>query len=290
MAFGAGVGFLAYYLAPKRRRIALANLDVAFGAEKSSAEKRAIARSSFSHIGAVAFDLITLRGLNRDNIHRFVEVEPENLEFIRSVLARGKGVIGLVAHFGYPELMALYQGYLGLPLHFLIRPMDNPYLEEALDGLRRKSGNGIIRRGNAAKKMIEVIRRGEAVGILFDQHEKSRSRIFVDFFGLPVAASPSVAVFALATGAPIVPATSYPLPGGRCRLVYGPEIKWERTGDREQDLQTITQSCYCFIEGIIREHPQYYLWVHRRWKSRPCPEAEGWPFYSVFRPGRALRS
>ncbi len=290
MALGAGVGFLGYYFTPRRRRIALANLDVAFGNAKSPAEKRAIARNSFSHIGAVVFDLITLRGLDRDNIQRFVEVEPENLEFFRSVLARGKGVIGLVAHYGYPELMAFYQGYVGIRAHFLIRSMDNPYLDEALDRLRRRSGNGIIRRGNAAKKMIEVIREGEAAGILFDQHEKSRSRIFVDFFGLPVAASPSVAVFALATGAPIVAATSYPLPGGRCRVVYGPEIKWEPTGDREQDLKNITQECYRFIEGVIRERPQHYLWAHRRWKSRPCPEAEGWPFYSVFRPERALKS
>jgi KDO2-lipid IV(A) lauroyltransferase len=280
LAIGRALGLAGYLLAAGRRRIALANLEVAFGASKSATEQRRIARASFMHAGSALFDAMLLSRLTRERAARIVEVGAEDLALVREAYARGRGVIFLAAHFGYPEIAGAFHGYQGLPLTIVVRRMDNPYLDARFREYRTRSGNGVVVRGHASRRLLEILRGGGGVAILIDQNLRLRESILVDFFGLPVPATRTVGSLTLATGAAIIPVVSYPLARGRCRLTYGPEIRYAVTGDRWRDIAAITEACFRHIEGIVRRHPEYYLWVHRRWKNRFTPEDARWPFYA----------
>lgn len=280
LGIGRALGLAGYRLAAGRRRIARANLDVAFGDAKSAAEKRRIARASFMHAGSTLIDAMLLCRLTREEAARMVDVDPRDLALVQEAHARGKGVIFVVAHFGYPDTHAAYQGYHVFPSTIVARRMDNPYLDALVCAYRSRSGNDLVVRGQASRRLVEILRAGGAVAVLVDQNLRLRQSIPVDFFGLPVPATPSVASLALATGAAVIPGFCWPLRGGRYRVTYGPEVRCAATGDRWRDITAITQACFKHIEDVVRQHPEYYLWVHRRWKNRFTPEDTRWPFYA----------
>ncbi len=280
LGIGRAFGLAGYLLAAGRRRIAHANLDVAFGDAKSAAEKRRIARASFMHAGSTLIDAMLLSRLTREEAARIVDVDPRDLALLQEAHARGKGVIFVVAHFGYPDTHAAYQGYHVFPSTIVARRMDNPHLDALVCAYRSRSGNDLVVRGYASRRLLEVLSGGGAVASLIDQNLRLRESIPVDFFGLPVPATPSVGSLALATGAAVVPGFCWPLRGGRYRVTYGPEVRCAATGDRWRDITAITQACFTRIEDVVRRDPEYYLWVHRRWKNRFTPEDARWPFYA----------
>jgi len=274
LAIGRSLGSLVYALDARHRQITLANVDMAFGDEKSAAEKRAIAEGAFRHFGAMLFEMITL------GRPTWAELDPrfefEGIERLEEARRRGKGVILVAAHFGNWELHAVAHGYRLGKLHLVAREQDNPYLNRWLEEIRKISGNEVVYKDRALGQMRALMRDGETVAIVTDQNVHRKDAVFVDFFGRKAATTPVASWFALKTGAALVPAFCYPLPGGRYRALYESAVDLEpcRNLDRDAAVAAVTQKLASIQESHIRNAPDCWLWMHRRWRTRPPEEKE----------------
>jgi KDO2-lipid IV(A) lauroyltransferase len=271
LAAGSLAGSVGYLADGRHRRIALQNLRAAYGPERDDRELRRIARSCWRHFGRITLDTLSFPRLHAGAIGRIVHYD--GIEHIRGAYARGRGVVLFSGHFGHWELVALMQGFLGLPLALVARPLDNPELERMLARLRTLSGNRIIPKRRGVREMLRALERGEGVAIVLDQDAREAG-LFVSFFGRPASTTPTLALLALRSGAAIVPTYAVPGPDGAYRIVYEPEIAVQPTGDREADVRRITEACTARLESWVRRHPDLWLWMHRRWKTVP-PEADG---------------
>jgi KDO2-lipid IV(A) lauroyltransferase len=274
-------GGIAFYLMARERRIALSNLDIAFGQGKSLEEKRHIARSAFQTFARNFLGLFWMQRVRPETLDRLVEVDAEGLQCLRDCHARGKGVIFITLHYGEWELLALATALRGLPTNIVAEELRNPHVTRILDRLRGCGGNRIISQRFAMTKLFKALRHGDCVALLIDLNAlPRRGGIWLDFFGKPVFAHSGPAALALYTGAAIIGCVAHPLPDGRLRIVYGPEIRHEITGDDDVDLQALNQQCLGFCEDIIRRQPAYWLWFYKRWRFRPTAEQGGYPDYS----------
>lgn len=266
LAAGSAAGRLGYVLDGRHRRIATDNLRRVFGPSLPESEIRRIAKACWRHFGRILFDALSFSRLSADSAGSVVHYE--GLEHLRAAYARGRGVILFSGHFGHWELVALMQGYLGMPLALVTRPLDNPILERMLAGLRSGSGNVIIHKRSAVKEMLRAIQRGIGVAIVIDQDARDLG-VFVPFLGRPASTTPTLALLALKTGAAVVPVFSTPLPEGAWRVVYEPEIEVRNTGDRAADVLRLTAECTARLETWVRRYPELWLWMHRRFKTEP---------------------
>jgi KDO2-lipid IV(A) lauroyltransferase len=272
LAAGKGLGLCLYAFSSRKRRMARANLDRAFKDAISSAEKARIARASFAHLGLLLCDSFAFSRVDPKHLEEIAVFE--GLEHLRDAHARGKGVFVFSGHYGNWEMVALLQGYLGFPLAMVTRPLDNPYLEERLHRYRTLSGNRVVHKRGAAREILRAIRQGWGVAIVIDQNQRGEEGIFVDFFGTPASTTPALATLALKTEAPIIPVFSVPMPDGRYRIRYLPEVEYRHTGDTKRDILGLTQSCTRIIEEQVRREPGYWVWMHRRWRTRPPEERD----------------
>jgi KDO2-lipid IV(A) lauroyltransferase len=271
IALGSGLGRMFYYGAFAYRRTTLDNLRSSLGSELPESELKRIGLASWVHLGRIGFDALTFPALSDSSVGSIVHYE--GLDHIRGAYARGKGVLLFSGHFGHWELVAVMQGFLGLPLALVTRRLDNPLLEERVARLRTLSGNVIIHRQGAVREMLKALRKNVGIAIVIDQDAK-RGGVFVPFFGRLASTTPTLAAIALKTGAPIVPVFSVPKPDGSYRVIYEPEVKVVDTGDREADVYRLTAECTAIIEHWVRRHPEFWLWMHRRWKTAPPPSSE----------------
>ena len=267
LSVGRALGSCLYALSSRLRGMALANLDRAFGDTRTAAEKSRIARRSFAHLGLLLCDSLTFSKADPDHLEKIALFE--GLEHVRAAYARGKGAFVFSGHYGNWEIVALLQGYLRLPLAMVTRPLDNPHLEKMLHRFRTLSGNRVIHKRGAAREILRAIRQKWGVAIVIDQNVRGDDGIFVDFFGTPASTTPALATLALKTDAPIVPVFGIPLPDGRYRIRYLPEVQFQRTGDTRADILTLTQICTGIIEEQVRREPEFWVWMHRRWRTRP---------------------
>ncbi len=250
----------------RHRDVAMQNLQLVCGPRLDPRRARQIVRGCWCHFGRVTLDTLAFYRMSPERMRRLVSYE--GLEHIRAAYAKGKGVLLFSGHFGHWELTALMQGYLDLPLALVARPLDNPQLERMLAGLRQCSGNRVVHKRNAVREMLRALREGAGVAIVIDQ-DAGAEGVFVPFFGRPASTTPTLALLALRTGAPIVPSFSVPLPDGTYRIVYEPEVEFDPSGDRDRDVLELTARCTAMIERWVRQFPELWLWMHRRWKTRP---------------------
>jgi len=269
---GRALGLALYAFVPRLRRMAAANLDRAFADSLTREEKSRISRASFVHLGRLLCDTPAFSRVRPDRLEEFAVFE--GLEHLRAAYAKRRGVFVFSAHYGNWEMVALIQGYLGLPLAMVTRPLDNPHLERSLFAYRTLSGNQVIHKKGAAKEMLRAVRRGWGVAIVIDQNVRGEEGLFVDFFGTPASTTPALATLALKTDAPIIPVFGIPLPDGRYRIRYLPEVPHPHSGDTRQDIAALTQHCTRIIEEQIRAQPEYWVWMHRRWRTRPRENAQ----------------
>jgi KDO2-lipid IV(A) lauroyltransferase len=263
---GSWLGELAYRLDWKHRRIMRDNLLLAFGPSLGKPELRRISRACWRHFGRCAMDTLYFHEFGPHSVGHTIHYE--GLDVIRAAYARGKGVLLFSGHFGHWELTALMQGYLGLPLVLVTRPLDNPALETLLAERRRRSGNTVLHKRDALRELLRALRRGRGVAIVIDQDAR-RDGVFVPFFGRPASTTPTLALLALRTGAAVVPTFSIPGADGSYRIVYEPELPVVATGDSRADVLRLTAEATATIERWVRRHPQCWLWMHRRWKTAP---------------------
>ena len=215
---GTMIGLFFYAIDPAHRRLAVSQLRAAFPV-RTEAECRAIARATFAHFGRLLVAVLRFSTLSTDQIRARVEIEGE--ERIRAALAAGKGAIVFSGHFGFWELQGLAHALILPPMSVLARPLDNPELHALLERMRTVTGNRVIYRQGALRRVLRALHANECVAILIDQHIASVDAVKVDFFNRPVATTSALATLALRTGSPLVPAFALPLSGGRYRFEIG---------------------------------------------------------------------
>jgi KDO2-lipid IV(A) lauroyltransferase len=285
VALGRALGRWGYFFSRRERRVAHANLDLAYGDTLDPQEKRRIARRSFEHFGQVALEIFWGRRVTPALLERIIEIDPAQVKRVQDHLSmHKKGGLGLASHLGSWEMMNLYAGSV-VPFTTLARRLRNEPLNRLVNDNRRALGSTVILHDDAARGILRTLRENRFVGIPLDQNTRpDRGGVYVNFFGKPVAASRALALFALRSGNPIFPALCVPLRGGRYRLEWGDPIPMPTEGDRDARERALTQTCISTIEGWVRAHPDGWLWMYRRWKYRPTPDPTGFPFYSKFLP------
>jgi KDO2-lipid IV(A) lauroyltransferase len=270
LVLGRCLGRLFYRVSPRHRRIARANLEIAFGKEKTAGQRRAIARASFAHFGRVTLETIKFSHYSPDRILRLIDIEGG--EHLERALAAGKGALAFTAHYGNWETITPTFLRFG-PLYAIVRRLDNRLVDRRLTALRIRMGGGAIDKMGAARPILRVLKSGGILAILIDQNVLRGEAVFVDFFGRSAATTPGLATFHILMGAPLVPI--FCLPRGRrllWRILPPPEIPL--TGRREADVLKITQFCTKMIEDQIRRAPEWWLWMHKRWNTRPAGETK----------------
>lgn len=268
-ALGAAAGALAYHLDARHRAIGRGNLRAAYP-DLDSRQAGRILRRCWRHFGEVLFDTLAFPQLHRASLPEVVRIE--GLEHASQAWAARRGVILFSAHYGHWELAALVQGRLGFRLNLITRPLDNPRLERMLARLRTLSGNSVVHKRRAVREMVKALRDGEGVALLIDQDARDDG-VFVPFFGRLASTTPTLAALALRTGAVVLPVFCVAQGGGAYRMIYQPPIPADPTGDRSEDIRRITAACTSTIEQWVRLHPEQWLWMHRRWKSKPTGDA-----------------
>jgi KDO2-lipid IV(A) lauroyltransferase len=267
---GQAFGGLVFRFDREHRRLALANLEIAFGPAAEPARRR-IARDSFRHFGRVTADSLKWTHLRASRRARLLKVEGE--ERIRQALRQGKGALIFSAHFGNWEVAAEAVAALA-PLSVVARPLDNPLVEAELARFRKRLGARIISKFQAAKPILQALRRNELVAILIDQNVLRSQAVFVDFFGRPAATTPALASFHLRTRSPLIPVFCSPGPRSSYLVKVGDALAFHPSGELDRDVLKITQACTKMIETEIRENPGLWFWFHNRWKTRPEAEAD----------------
>ena len=266
------VGCLWYRLDSKHRRIALRNLEIAWGDELKEEERKTICRNTFNHLARVALELPYVRKMAAADVERFVTfVGTENL---REALQGGRGVLVMTSHFGNWEMMAVAFSLAHHPVHLVVRLLDNPTLDRLVNGIRARGGNQMIPKKGSIRKVLRLLKQGEAIGLLIDQNVDWYDGVFVPFFKEIACTNKALAVLALRTGAPVVPAYNVRQPDGRYSVVIEPEVELIRTGDNTKDIEENTALFNRIIEGYVRRNPDQWFWVHQRWKTRPY---QAWP-------------
>jgi len=250
---------------PRLRRTALRNLGLAYP-EKSPAERKAIADEVFQSLARLIWTFARFPQINRQNIHDWIRYE--GLEHYHAAKQAGRGILVATAHFGNWELSAFAHALMTEPMHIMIRPLDNPGIDRLVEQRRQLSGNHLIAKWDGARSVLRALQQNEAVGILIDQNTSLEEGTFVDFFGTPACANTAFVKIAARTGAAVIPGFAvWAEKERRYVLRFYPPV--EISGDSTEDTRRI----HSFLEGVIREHPGQWLWIHRRWKTRPPGEA-----------------
>jgi KDO2-lipid IV(A) lauroyltransferase len=261
---GGALGRAVYFVDGFHRRIALGNLAHAFPM-RSAAERRGIARAMFAHFGRLLFELIKFGTLS--DAKMLARIESDGEERVHQAYQAGRGVLFFTGHFGYWEMQAIAQPLRVRPVSVLARPLDNPYLHEWLERIRTRTGNAVIYRQGAIRKVMRELAANRGVALLIDQHLHSTDAVYVDFFDRPAATTSALAALALRTGAPVIPVFALPLSGGRYRFVYERPVPPPREESPDAVLE-FTQRCTDVLEMYVRRDPALWLWMHRRWRDR----------------------
>ena len=268
-ASGISIAWLVYLLHGKLRRVGMRNLELAFP-EKRRRERKKILRGVFTSLGRQVAEVCLFPTYTRENVSKTVVYE--GFENFERALARGRGVIFLTAHLGAWELSAFAHSLYGYPLNIVMRPLDNPYLDRLTREYRTMHGNKAVDK-DFARGLIAAMRKGETVGVLMDTNMIASQGVFVDFFGIAACTASGVARVALKTDAAVVPGFTIWDPGlQKYRLRFDPAVELVRTGNTEADVAANTAKFTKVIEEYVRKYPDQWLWVHRRWKTRPAGE------------------
>ena len=266
-AFAILLSQIVYLLHIKLRRVGMRNLAMAFP-EKSEGERARILRGVFKSLGRELAELCQFPRFTPENVADVVVYD--GLENYEGAYTRKKGVLFLTAHFGGWELSAFVHSLHGHWLYIVMRPMDNPYLDRLLQTYRTMHGNKVVPKDDFVRGLLAAMKAGETVGILMDTNMTPPQGIFVDFFGIPACTASGLARIALRTDAAVVPGfTIWDESLGKYRLRFDPALELVRTGDLEADIVANTQKFTKVIEDYVRQYPDQWLWVHRRWKTRP---------------------
>jgi KDO2-lipid IV(A) lauroyltransferase len=269
-AVGAAIAGLAFHGLGRLRKVGIRNLELAFP-EKTAAEREVILRSVYRNLGYLLAEFCKMPGYTADGASRFIRYE--GLENFVRARERGKGVLVLTGHLGAWELSSFYHSLMGMPMGMVIRRLDNPLVDAFVNRIRCLHGNRVIHKDDFARGLIASMRAGETVGILMDTNMTPPQGVFVPFFGVAACTASGMARIAAKTEAAVVPGfLLWEESEQRYVLRFGEELEVVHTGDAEKDAVENTARFTAAIEGYVRRYPEQWLWMHRRWKTRPPGE------------------
>ncbi|WP_263357826.1 lysophospholipid acyltransferase family protein [Acidicapsa ligni] len=274
-AIGAVLGRVAYLMLGRLRRTGLRNLQLAMP-QMPQTEREEILRRMYRNLGWQLAEFCRMERYTRANTADLIHYE--GLENFLSAEAAGNGVLVLTGHLGAWELSSFYHSLMGHPMGMVIRRLDNRALDGFVNGIRCMHGNRVLHKDDFARGLLTAMRQGETVGILMDTNMTPPQGVFVDYFGTAACTASGLARVALKTGAAVVPGfLLWKAAERRYVLHFGERVEFEATDDPEADILALTQKCTSVIEAWVRRYPDQWLWIHRRWKTRPAGEA---PIYS----------
>ncbi len=262
--------FACYLGLSRLRRVGERNLQLALP-ELSSKARKTILRQVYRNLGWQLVEFCRMPRYTPQNTRNWLRTE--GLEHYLAAQARGKGVLILTGHLGAWELSGFYHSLMGHPMGMVIRRLDNRRLDDYVNSIRCLHGNRVLHKDDFARGLLTAMRQGQSVGILMDTNMTPPQGEFVKFFGLTACTASGLARVAIKTGAAVLP--------GFCLweekeqqyvLHFGPELKFTRTADPAADVLSLTQQCNDVLESWIRRYPGQWLWIHRRWKTRPPGE------------------
>lgn len=266
-AIAIAVAHLFGVLNHRLTRVGLRNLEIAFP-EKSETERRQILRAVFTSLGRQLAEFCRFPSYTSENARAVAMYD--SFENYAKARQRGKGVLLMTAHLGGWEIGSFFHSVMGNPIREVVRELDNPYLNRMVERYRTLYGNTTFPKGDFARGLLSAMRAGETVGVLMDTNMTPPQGVFVEYFGLPACTASGVARVALRTDAAVVPAfTVWDPQIGKYHVRFEPAVDLVRTGDDDADAVANTAIFTKLIERYAREYPEQWLWVHRRWKTRP---------------------
>jgi Kdo2-lipid IVA lauroyltransferase/acyltransferase len=246
---------------PRLRCVGMRNLAMALPS-LSREERARIVDGVFRSIARMLVTFARFPRMNKDNIHEWIRYE--GYEHFEAALKQGKGVLFATAHLGNWELSAFAHALMSAPMHVVVRPLDNPRIDALVESRRAASGNRLIEKKDFARSILQALKNNEAVGVLVDQNAGLDNGVFVEFFGVPACAVVGFAKIAAHSGAAVIPGFALWSEDERKYILrFYPPL--ELTGDAALD----TQILHTQLECVIRDYPDQWLWIHRRWKTRP---------------------
>ena len=255
-----------YHLHRRLRRVGRRNLELAFP-EKSPKERRAILRGVYVSLGRLLGEVCLFPHYTQADASQVAVYQ--GFENFEAAEQRGKGVLFLTGHFGGWEIGSFFHSLMGHPMQIVVRPLDNPYVDALVARYRGLHGNTMIGKDEFARGLLAAMRDNTTVGILMDTNMTPPQGVFVPFFGIPACTASGLARVALHTGAAVVPAFTIWDPVMRkYRVEFDPALELVRTGNNDADAVSNTAIFTKVIEDYVRRHPDQWLWVHRRWKTR----------------------
>lgn len=253
------------------RRVGDRNLELAMP-ELSPSERQRTLRSLYRYLGWQLVEFCQMPCYTRENTSHLIRTQ--GLEHYLAAEALGRGVLVLTGHLGAWELSSFYHSLMGHPMGMVIRRLDNRKLDEFVNSIRCMHGNRVLHKDDFARGLLTAMHQGEAVGILMDTNMTPPQGEFVRFFRLDACTASGLARVALKTGAAALPGFMLWEPKEKKYVLhFGPQLHFAQTGNNEADVLAATQQCNDVLESWIRRYPDQWLWIHRRWKTRPPGEA-----------------
>jgi len=273
MRFGKSLGKLVGTRFPKLRKIARRNLEIALP-DLSEAERARIIRGTFESLGRHLGFVSHFKKFRHEDIHNLIEIvgREENFDPAQE---SGRGILFFTGHFGSWEVFHLLSPAFGYGMNVLVRRIDNPLVENHIESFRTRFGAVTLDKTKSARKMFRVLERGELLGMMADLNVQEKEGVFVDFFGVPASTTTSIAKLALHTNAVVMPAFAvWDESKGKYVIYLEPPIEYEKTENAEEDIKILTQKVTKVVEKYVRKYPEQWLWVHKRWNTRPKGEPE----------------
>jgi KDO2-lipid IV(A) lauroyltransferase len=262
--------WLLYLLLGRLRRVGERNLELAVP-ESPLPERKRILQTVFRNLGWQLVEFCRMPRYTAENTRNWIRTE--GLEHYLAAQSRGRGVLVLTGHLGAWELSSFYHSLMGHPMGMVIRRLDNKLLDEYVNRIRCLRGNRVLHKDDFARGLLTAMRAGETVGILMDTNMTPPQGVFAQFFGIEACTASGLARVALKTGAAVLPGfLVWEAKERRYVLHFGPELRFTKTGDAVRDILAATQQCNDVLEAWIRRYPDQWLWIHRRWKTRPAGE------------------
>ena len=264
------IGSCWYILDKRHRTVAMENVAIAFGDALGRENRERLVKSNFIQLARVLLEIPSLQNLSKHNLHRHVVVKRR--QHVRSALRSGKGVVFLTAHMGNWELMALAVSLaFDIKIGIVARPLDLPAADRVLREIRTRTGNRLIDKSRSADEIGRRLRERKAVGILLDQNASWYEGVYVPFFGRRACTNKGLALLALRYDALVIPTFNHRLADGRYEINFEPALKLHRTGNISEDVISNTALFNRVIEKQIRNVPDNWFWVHRRWRLKSVP-------------------
>ncbi|MEP6901519.1 MAG: lysophospholipid acyltransferase family protein [Actinomycetota bacterium] len=272
MKFGKAVGKFLAKRFPKLQRAARRNLEIALP-ELSAEEKERIVYGTFESLGRHLGFVSHFNKFKLENVLELVEVVGK--EHFDRAHETGQGILFFTGHFGSWEVFNLLPPAFGFGMNILVRRIDNSLVENFVDKMRTRFGSVTLDKTKAARTMFRLLENGELLGILADLNVQEKEGVFVNFFGVPASTTVSIAKLAIKTDAIVLPAFAVWEESKKKYVVYlEPPIEYQSKDNSPENIRELTQKITSTVEKYVRLYPEQWLWIHKRWNTRPKGEAD----------------